>query len=132
MQWRLLRYGMQLNDLQKKVVMRQLLSIQADLPQAYKFLGRDWRMLKAPPLKSQFLHFSVLPFGCCVIRLAFGCCTHPKAGQNIFSAIFQPFCSFHSFFGDFTAEMNKKLCLGPACVILPSVQCCHPKIINKK
>ena len=46
----------------------------------------------------------------CVFRTPFGCCAHPKAGWNIF---FQPFfnlyCSFQSFFSDFTAEITKNV-----------------------
>ena len=39
------------------------------------------------------LYFS--PYcNCCVFRPAFGCCAHPKAGRNLFSAIFNLFCSF--------------------------------------
>ena len=28
---------------------------------------------------------------CCVFRPAFGCWAHPKAGRNLFSAVFQPY-----------------------------------------
>ena len=45
---------------------------------------------------------------CCVFRPAFRCCTHLKAGRNLF---FQPFssffCSIFTFFSDFTPEINK-------------------------
>ena len=39
---------------------------------------------------------------CCVFQPAFGCCAHPKAGQNHFLAVFNLFCSFQSFFSIFT------------------------------
>ena len=58
----------------------------------------------------------------CVFRPAFGCCNHPEAGRNLFLPFFNLFCSFQSFFGDFTTEitkkclkMNKKTCF---CVLL--------------
>ena len=33
-------------------------------------------------------------FACCVFRTAFGCCAHPKAGRNIFLAVFNLFFLF--------------------------------------
>ena len=45
----------------------------------------------------------------CVFQTAFGCCAHPKAGQNIFFQLFfNLFCSFQSFYSDFTAEITEK------------------------
>ena len=47
-----------------------------------------------------FLLWKIL--NCCVFQPAFGTCAHPKACWNLF---FSRFCSFQSFFSDFTAEM---------------------------
>ena len=35
---------------------------------------------------------------CCVFQPACGCCSHPKAGRNIFSGVFQPFLLISELF----------------------------------
>ena len=45
---------------------------------------------------------------CSVFKPAFGCCAHPKAGQNTLLSCFQPFLFILTFFSDFMSQIKKK------------------------
>ena len=62
-------------------------------------------LLFGPIFEANLIQFAS-PMMC--ISTSFGCCTHPRAGRTtFFSAAFNLFCSFQTFFSDFTAEIKK-------------------------